>query len=171
MRMRKGQTAMEYLMTYGWAILIIMVVLAVLFYLGVLNPPVPSQCTFPAGISCISTKLGNIGGNLTLVIGQGVGHTIVITGVNCSNNMTTGFSPMVTYIGSTAAAPVNITMNSGSQATIASPTSTLNTTCQGVSGATIGGTYVGKIYINYTEVDTGINHIVVGSYTAKYESG
>ncbi|NYZ78872.1 hypothetical protein H0N99_01875, partial [Candidatus Micrarchaeota archaeon] len=68
MRMRKGQTAMEYLMTYGWAILIIMVVLAVLFYLGVLNPPIPEQCVFPAGITCISSKLNTTGG-LTLLIG------------------------------------------------------------------------------------------------------
>ncbi len=34
----KSQSAMEYLMTYGWAILIIAVVLAALFELGVFNP-------------------------------------------------------------------------------------------------------------------------------------
>ncbi|MGC8538978.1 MAG: hypothetical protein ACP5MK_03880, partial [Candidatus Micrarchaeia archaeon] len=34
----KLQSAMEYLMTYGWAILIIAVVLSALFYLGVFNP-------------------------------------------------------------------------------------------------------------------------------------
>jgi len=34
----KAQSAMEYLMTYGWAILIIAVVLAALFQLGVFNP-------------------------------------------------------------------------------------------------------------------------------------
>ncbi len=35
---RKAQSAMEYLMTYGWAILIIAVVLGALFSLGVFNP-------------------------------------------------------------------------------------------------------------------------------------
>ena len=35
---KKIQSAMEYLMTYGWAILIIAVVLAVLFSLGITNP-------------------------------------------------------------------------------------------------------------------------------------
>ena len=34
----KSQSAMEYLMTYGWAILIIAVILAALFELGVFNP-------------------------------------------------------------------------------------------------------------------------------------
>lgn len=33
----KGQTAMEYLMTYGWAILIIIVVVAALYAMGVFN--------------------------------------------------------------------------------------------------------------------------------------
>ncbi len=35
---KKTQSAMEYLMTYGWAILIIAVVLTVLFSLGITNP-------------------------------------------------------------------------------------------------------------------------------------
>ncbi len=34
----KPQSAMEYLMTYGWAILIIAVVLGALFSLGIFNP-------------------------------------------------------------------------------------------------------------------------------------
>ncbi|MDE1833537.1 MAG: LamG domain-containing protein [Candidatus Micrarchaeota archaeon] len=37
MRETRAQSAMEYLMTYGWAILIIAVVLAVLFTLGIFN--------------------------------------------------------------------------------------------------------------------------------------
>ena len=37
-RRNNAQSAMEYLMTYGWAILIISVVLVVLFSLGVTNP-------------------------------------------------------------------------------------------------------------------------------------
>ncbi len=37
-RSEKAQSAMEYLMTYGWAILIIAVVLGALFQLGVFNP-------------------------------------------------------------------------------------------------------------------------------------
>ena len=45
--MRKGQGAMEYLMTYGWALLVIIIVGAALFALGVLNPATYQQrrCT------------------------------------------------------------------------------------------------------------------------------
>jgi hypothetical protein len=39
----KGQGAMEYLMTYGWALLVIVVVAAALFALGVLNPATYKQ--------------------------------------------------------------------------------------------------------------------------------
>ena len=41
--MRKGQGAMEYLMTYGWALLVIVIVGAALFALGVLNPATYQQ--------------------------------------------------------------------------------------------------------------------------------
>jgi hypothetical protein len=36
--MKKAQSAMEYLMTYGWAILIVIIVAAALFALGVFSP-------------------------------------------------------------------------------------------------------------------------------------
>jgi len=35
---RKGQAAMEFLMTYGWAILVVLVVIGALAYFGVLSP-------------------------------------------------------------------------------------------------------------------------------------
>ena len=46
-----AQSAMEYLMTYGWAILIIAVVLAALFELGVFNGSnlAPQACIAQAG--------------------------------------------------------------------------------------------------------------------------
>ncbi len=49
---KKGQAAMEYLMTYGWAILFIVIVLAILmYYLTQLRPP--EACSFfDPGFSC-----------------------------------------------------------------------------------------------------------------------
>ncbi len=49
-----AQSAMEYLMTYGWAILIIAVVLAALFELGVFNGSnlAPQGCIAQAGFTC-----------------------------------------------------------------------------------------------------------------------
>ena len=50
---RKGQAALEYLMTYGWAILAVVVVLAVLWYLGIFTPKAPEMCVFDSPFSCI----------------------------------------------------------------------------------------------------------------------
>jgi len=36
--MKKGQALMEFLMTYGWAILVVLVAIGALAYFGVLNP-------------------------------------------------------------------------------------------------------------------------------------
>ena len=36
--MRKGQAALEFLMTYGWAILVVLAAIAALAYFGVLSP-------------------------------------------------------------------------------------------------------------------------------------
>ncbi len=42
---KKGQGAMEYLMTYGWAILVVMIVGVVLWQLGIFNPPASTTVT------------------------------------------------------------------------------------------------------------------------------
>ncbi|MBD3156030.1 MAG: hypothetical protein GF368_05255 [Candidatus Aenigmarchaeota archaeon] len=42
---KKGQAAMEYLMTYGWAILIIIVVIGALFAMGVFNTSSSVACS------------------------------------------------------------------------------------------------------------------------------
>ena len=43
--MKKGQAAMEYLMTYGWAILIVIVVIGALFAMGVFNTSSAVACS------------------------------------------------------------------------------------------------------------------------------
>jgi hypothetical protein len=48
MHMKKAQAAMEYLMTYGWAIIIVIIVAAALYAMGLFNPgstPVATQFT------------------------------------------------------------------------------------------------------------------------------
>ena len=52
--MKRSQAALEFLMTYGWAILIVLIAIGALAYCGVLNPVrfMPRMCTFVPGISC-----------------------------------------------------------------------------------------------------------------------
>lgn len=64
---KKAQAAMEFLMTYGWAILIVLIVLAALFFLGVFNPRTTNACLAPAPFICTDVKVS--GTTLTLVVG------------------------------------------------------------------------------------------------------
>ena len=45
---KKSQSAMEYLMNYGWMLLLVIIVIAALVYTGVLNPSrfLPSSIDF-----------------------------------------------------------------------------------------------------------------------------
>ncbi len=72
---RSAQSAMEYLMTYGWAILIIAVVLAALFELGVFNGSNlgPQACIAQAGFVCENPIYTTQGIGFTL--GQTKGST------------------------------------------------------------------------------------------------
>ncbi len=54
MSMKKAQSAMEYLMTYGWAILIVIIVAAALYALGIFNP-----ATYTGRIPTGFTTLGS----------------------------------------------------------------------------------------------------------------
>jgi len=83
---RKGQAALEFLMTYGWAILVVLVVIGALAYFGVLNPDslVPDKCTLTTGISCDDHQIigGSSGGSVIhLSLGNGQGRQILITNV------------------------------------------------------------------------------------------
>ena len=51
---KRGQAALEFLMTYGWAILIVLIAIGAFAYFGVLNPQrlLPKSCTVVPGFSC-----------------------------------------------------------------------------------------------------------------------
>ena len=67
----KSQSAMEYLMTYGWAILIIAIVLAAMFTLGVFSSPVGTTCrAFPGFVCTAPVAHGN---TFTATMGQAIG--------------------------------------------------------------------------------------------------
>ncbi len=58
---KKSQAAMEFLMTYGWAILIILLIIAVLFSLDIFNPKAPNNCISVSPIICYDIKLDKTG--------------------------------------------------------------------------------------------------------------
>jgi len=79
---KKAQAAMEFLMTYGWAILVVLIVISALAYFGVLNPQqfLPQKCQFSTGIVCVDKQLKS-GGELNLRLSNGLGNAVDITGL------------------------------------------------------------------------------------------
>ena len=61
---RKSQAALEFIMTYGWAILVVLVAVGALAYFGVLSPDrfLPSKCVMQSGIACLEHKVDANGG-------------------------------------------------------------------------------------------------------------
>ncbi|MEM2948307.1 MAG: hypothetical protein QXY05_02255 [Candidatus Anstonellales archaeon] len=66
----KGQAAMEYLMTYGWAILLLVIVLSVLFASGIFTPSqfVREECSFTPDLTCVAAQLIDSGAETTLIV-------------------------------------------------------------------------------------------------------
>jgi len=76
-RLKKAQAAMEFLMTYGWAILVVLVAIGALAYFGVLNPGkyLPSSCTITPGISCDDFVVKS-DGTATVILRNGMGQSL-----------------------------------------------------------------------------------------------
>jgi hypothetical protein len=87
----KGQTAIEYLMTYGWAILIILIVAGVLAYYGIFAPAGflgPTARGFGQVQVLNPWSLTAANGAMTLNLENRVGGTIQVT--NISYTLTNG---------------------------------------------------------------------------------
>lgn len=74
--MKKSQAALEFLMTYGWAILVVMLALGALAYFGVFNPNkfAPNKCIFSNGLNCIGNKITD--GQVIVVMKQAYDQSI-----------------------------------------------------------------------------------------------
>ncbi len=58
---RKGQAAFEYLVTYGWAFVVIIAAIGVLSYFGLLSPQryIPDTCEFGEQLNCVDYLIVN----------------------------------------------------------------------------------------------------------------
>lgn len=59
----KAQAALEYLVTYGWAFLVIIAAIAALSYFGVLSPKnyMPEKCDFGQQLNCVDQYVDTAG--------------------------------------------------------------------------------------------------------------
>ena len=153
--MKKGQAAMEFLMTYGWAILVVLAAIGALAYFGVLSPDrfLPSKCQLSPPFSCTEYKVtaGQATDGLQLRIENNGGVDldsvhISVTG-DCTNNTVHGFV--------------------GNGDAIDSGLITFN--CD-TSALSAGGRFKADLSLVYQNTGGAVNHTATGSIQARAEA-
>ena len=81
---------MEFLMTYGWAILVVLAAIAALAYFSVLSPDrfLPEKCTLPSGVACLD--FSGSPSSVTLVIQNSAGFDMANVSVYVNSTATNG---------------------------------------------------------------------------------
>ena len=139
----KGQSALEYLMTYGWALVVIAIVIAALvFLLG--QSTNASNCSMSPAAGAIGYVDHAIAadGTLSIVLRNDSGKTITTVGYVYGGDFTA------------AADMGNGPFNSAEEFTVTA-----------ASGVTSGSTYQGTMDINYQR--SGITHVATASCTGQ----
>ena len=108
--MAKGQSALEYMMTYGWAILIIVIVAVILYSMGIFNPRASVTAT-SSGFSPFAASAAVCGsGKLTVAftVGGLPNGATSATIIGASYSSGSGITP------ATGSNSTHITVSSGS---------------------------------------------------------
>ncbi|MCX6768967.1 MAG: hypothetical protein NTY83_03980 [Candidatus Micrarchaeota archaeon] len=173
MKNMKGQAAMEYLMTYGWAILAIVIVIAALIFM---NPfGITEMCTFEqAGFTCNEPPpqlYVDSSGNLLMnvKVWNQIGQPITIKKVMCT-------SAPGTEVPEQGAMAVSMPpVQTGASATFTGGTQGQNSiNCVNADGAQIqssaGQSFRGKLVIWYNyenDLDTNVQHQIKATVSSK----
>ncbi len=155
----KAQSAMEYLMTYGWAILIIAVVLGALFSLGVFGSGnlLGTACIAQSGYLCSNPTL-TAAGALTFTYGQNTGSEQYDTWLACTATQASTGGPNPQTYGSPGWQ--GFTGNS----LISGQSTPVTINCASATGAvftgSIGQSYTGTIWSEYSTTSGGAPSII-----------
>ena len=108
-KQQKAQSAMEYLMTYGWAILIIAVVLGALFSLGVFSGSnlLGSACIASSGYFCQNPIYSHSNGEIFVTLGQNTGTNWASANFVFVPEGTSSTSGLPSTLGSAASVTLN----------------------------------------------------------------
>jgi|SRR3989344_5917220 len=148
----RAQAAMEFMMTYGWAVIGVMIALAALAISGVLstNLFVPEGCFLPAGIACMDSRINST--NIQIVITNNAGGPLTIINATVTENNGGGFC----Y---TEITPYFVKEKESAALDII-----------GCDNGVPGEKYKGKIILNY-KVDNLISHEVEGTIAQEIATG
>ncbi|HGJ67135.1 TPA: hypothetical protein ENS27_17375 [bacterium] len=155
---KKAQAALEFLMTYGWAILVVLAAIGALAYFGVLSPSnfLPDQCTATSGVGCLG-KPSISSTAVIFTVTNGLGQTITL-----QNWSTTKPSAGTVYFCSKGDITCTTT-NSSSSWTDGSDLTIRFVPASALTTASFKGTF----QFNYTNVNSGLPESIVVQIAGK----
>ena len=142
-RGKKAQAAMEFLMTYGWAILIILIALGVLFYLGVFSPKVSNNCIASAPLTCTDIKADSVLATDEIKVALGAVGVDLATLKKATVTVNT---------------PINVVCNAGADITLSTSTIRTETISCTSNVITKGAKFSGSFDVDYTLQGSTISH-------------
>lgn len=134
---RRGQAALEFLTTYGWVFIVILVVIGAFSYFGVLDPSknLPDKCVMGSIFTCTNDYQINSATNMvTWIITQSSGKTIFIQNASVTTD-NFGSSTQCSAKGTAFGAGVEVQMDY---------TEKINVSCTIAGGKQALSTYVGN---------------------------
>lgn len=169
---RKGQAAMEFLMTYGWAILVVLAAIAALAYFGVLSPDnlLPERTTFTAPLPNVDNALVSAtttDSSVEIAFRNNVGVKINITGDGAASKFKTE-----TFCDATT---VEVNVNGAgytADATVSNGEGFLiRWTCADITSTNvnIGDKFEATLNFQYTNTETGQTRTHIGTVSSKFQ--
>ena len=148
---KRAQTATEFLLTYGWALLVVLVLLGAISYIYYQNRLIPDTCFFPASLPCIDKPvLDYKHEQIKIALKNNMGYSINISNYislnqNCNQNAT------LAYVNGLSL-PQTIEPYQNIILTIS---------CPGIEK----GKFKTELELKYTNIDTNVEHTVKGKIT------
>ncbi len=172
--MLKAQAAIDFMMSYGIALIIILIAIAVIYKVTVLSPALAvSTCSAVPGFACEAYAL-NSSGILTLELAQATGGSLTIHGAACSSQPNaTGNRPAYGNVWVTNTVGYYFGSNSpGTGIPVYSgAANTMVLYCYGGSGVAsgpLGSGFSGFVWLNYTIPNYGNVTQQVASLNVRY---
>jgi len=142
----KGQAAIEYLMTYGWAVLIMAVVVVVLYTMGIFKPfPTPPGCTGFSQVTPIDVKAIKAEEKISFILSNDAGVKIRLDKVTA---LTYGTTCQWTPVGAPPELRSAETIQVDATGNCALPAAKDN--------------FKADVTISYKHIASGLDHVVVG---------
>jgi hypothetical protein len=152
----RAQAAVDFMMSYGIALIIIFIAISVIYKVSVLSPVLAtSSCVASPGFECEAFAL-NKSGVLLLQLSQATGGSIIIKGAACASQVNNaGVQPAfgnLNVINSIVYYPPYNSPGLGMNV-YSDGSSTLMMYCYfggGIAKGVLGNSYTGYVWLNYT---------------------